>query len=232
LKEDYIDDELGWRIQIDRRSDGVYYLFTDLKNNETIKGEAIDSGFKSPKYTIREYLQEKERVNKLKTARVLGEQISRRIMEMVGELHLNGFESLYLDAQMAPSGFYWRYNIGSMKEGRWPHPKCQYGEHKSFCVRGSIGGGYDQKIPWGKAQDTATDLANAFRNAYPKIMKASSRHNPDYVEWYKTMLEKTKPEGILIFSCDLGPHYRHAFTWGEPRDFKMPMPPGFLDENE
>jgi hypothetical protein len=228
MKEDYIDSELGWRIQIERKSDGVDYLFTDLKTKETIQGEAIKRAFRQPHDTIKEYLEEKERINNLRAAGVLGNQISRRILEMVGELHLQGFESLYLDAQMAPSGFYWRYNIGSMKEKRWPHPKCEYGEHKSFCVQGSIGGGLDQKIPWGKAQDPVIDLAKNFRKAYPRIMKDSSRPNSEYIEWYKMMLVKTKPDGVLIFSSNYEPHYEYAFTCGGPRDFKMPMPPGYL----
>lgn len=231
MKEDYIDKEFGWRIQIERKSDGVDYLFTNLKTKETIQGEAIESAFKPPHDTIRDYLEENEKINKLRAAGVLGEQISRRIMEMVGELHLKGFESLYLDAQMAPSGCYWRYNIGSMKERGWPHPKCQYGEHKSFCVRGSIGGGFDQKISWGKAQNSTIELAIEFRNAFPRIMRASSLPNPEYVEWYRTMLDQTKPDGVLIFSCDFGPHYEYAFTWGEPRNFKMPMPPGYLEKH-
>lgn len=227
MKEDYIDKEIGWKIQLQRKDGTIDYVYTNLVTQEYIKGEAIEDAFKSPRETITQYLDEKERINTLRKAGVLGEQIARRIMEMIALLHNRGYESLYLDSCIAPSGMYWRYKIAAMVNNSWPNPNCHFGNDKSLFVSGSIGGGFQQKLPWAKITDTTKTMADKFQNKYPKILNDARVSNAQYVSWYKEMLERTSPEGILIFCCDYGPYYEYAFTWGEPKNFQMPMPPGF-----
>ena len=50
-----------------------------------------------------------------------GHQLARLIIEMVGNLHDQGYESLYINPIMSPNGCYWRYEIGTMLDGQWPY---------------------------------------------------------------------------------------------------------------
>jgi len=231
--EDYIDEEIGWRIQEERDDVGVTYIYTNQKTGDVIKGSALESYYQSPRIRILSCEKEQQEIKKLRAAGVLCEQIARRIMNMVHKLHKDGYESLYLDSVMAPSGGYWRYDIGAMEQGGlWPNRGCEHAEINDYCVRGSIGGGFDQKIPWGTVTDSLDMLTAKFIAAYPKMVNAACQQNFEYVKWYREMLERTEPEGMLIFACD-GSHSYHtyAFTWGPPRDFQMPMPPGYRKRN-
>lgn len=147
-------------------------------------------------------------------------QVCRQVLEMVGALHALGYESLYINPRMAPSGMNWRYAIGSMRCGRWPDP---IGE----IVVGSIGGSPQGSLPWCAVGDDPTTYKEKFVDVYRDELSRAQRPNPEYVSWYQRMLEETGPEGLLIFSSDYGSHYEYAYVWGEPSEFRMPMPPGF-----
>lgn len=157
---------------------------------------------------------------------VTGIRVVRKIMEMVGVLHGAGYEGLYLDSCMSPSGCHWRYEIGIARDGRWPQPDG-LGSDADDAPRGSIGGDGAGHIPWCAPEDTVGGYAQKFMGKYERDLPPARHANPAYVAWYREMLERTAPEGILIFGCDMGPWYEHAFTWGPPGDFRMPMPPGF-----
>ncbi len=226
---DYFDESLGWRIQVARLNGRVEYRYTNRETGETIEGIDRAEAFPSPEEVIGEHIRERQRVDKLRADGLLGEQISRRIMEMVGELHKCGYESLYLDSVMAPHGMSWRYQIGAMRDGRWPSTDCWTHAGGQRCVEGSVGGGRDQRIPWADVHDTVTVLAEKFVAVYPSLVYFGSVRNREYAGWYAEMLRLTAPDGVLIFWCDYGPHYEYAFTWGgTAKGFRMPMPPGFV----
>lgn len=228
-KEDYIDEELGWRIHVERVGRGVTYIYTNQKTGEVITGRALEEAYESPRIFILSYEKEQQEIRKLRAAGVLLPQIARRIMNMVHKLHKDGYESLYLDSGMASSGGYWRYEIGAMEGRLWPNRSCDFNKVE-FCVKDSIGGGFDQKIPWGTVTDSVDMLAYKFRTTYPKLVNAARKPNVEYVNWYREMLEVTEPEGILLFWCDGRPSHEYAFTWGVPK-VEMPMPPGYRKRN-
>ena len=155
-----------------------------------------------------------------------GEKDARRILEMVGELHDRGFESLFLSPGMAPSGAYWRYRIGIMKEGKWSdNPDC-FGDDYEVSL-GSLGSCCE--IPWEKSAETLSEFTDNFIEAYKVKLQKARVPNPVYVGWFKEILEKTAPDGHFLFYCDPDPYFEYAFTWGNPKDFKMPMPQGFVN---
>ncbi len=226
---DYVDESLGWRIQVTCMNGRVEYCYTNLATGETLEGIDREEAFPSPEEVIVEHIREQQRIDKLRSEGLLGEQISRRIMEMVGELHKCGHESMYLDSVMAPHGMSWRYQIGAMLDGRWPSADCWTHAGAQRCVKGSVGGGQDQKIPWADVHDPVTVLAEKFVAAYPSLVHFGSVRNPKYAAWYAEMLRRTEPDGVLIFWCDYGPDYEYAFTWsGTAKRFRMRMPPGFV----
>jgi hypothetical protein len=232
MEEEYTDQDLGWHIKINRDRKGVSYVYKDLRTGDSIEGGTIKEAFTPPSDTIREHLEDKRRNTEMRNAGVMGNQIARRILEMVGELHKKGYESLYIDPVMAPHGGNWRYKIGAMRDGLWPCGNNERVSRESGPICGSIRGGYEQEIPWGKSTDSLSELVKGFLSIYPNILEMAKKPNSPYVEWYSEMLKATRPEGILIFSCDWGPIYEYAFTWGEPNDFKMPMPPGYVGDKD
>jgi len=222
----------GWKVDLNREGDIVRYKYSEVATGECIEGSALASNFRSPGKHIRKYIHEREEKSRLETAGVTGAQIARKILMMVGRLHQVGFESLYIDPYMAPSGFYWRYSIGVCRDGLWPQEGI-LGLKKNERPEGSIVGGYNQRITWGYVTDSVEEFAKKFYARYlrdPASANAratASVSNTEYVEWYKEMLEQTAPNGVLVFGCDGGAWYEHAFTWGGPSDFRMAMPPGF-----
>jgi len=150
---------------------------------------------------------------------------ARRILEMVGGLHQCGYESLFLSPGMAPSGAYWRYRIGVMKEGKWSDKPDYFGDAYEV-VSGSLGS--ECEIPWGKSAETVSEFTDNFIEVYKVKLQKARVPNPVYVNWFKEMLEKTAPDGHFLFYCDPDPYFEYAFTWGYPEDFRMPMPPGFV----
>lgn len=197
--EDYVDEQLGWRIQITPSADFVDYIYTNLETGAILQGGALKRAFRPPSEVIAAHLNEQKRLSELARRGVLGEQISRRIMEMVGALHRRGYESLYLDPVMAPNGTSWRYQVGAMVERQWPNPAYpRFANSAEACVGGSIRGGPDQEIPWAHATDSVGALSDKFAASYPEIVKAARSPNSEYVSWYREMLERTAPAGALL----------------------------------
>ncbi len=156
-KEDCIDEELGWRIQVERDGRGVTYTYTNQKTGGVITGRALKEAYQSPHEDILRHEKEQQEIEKLRAAGVLLPQIARRIMKMVHKSHQDSYESLYLDSVMASSGGYWRYEIGAMEQGLWPNRSCDFNKVE-FCIKDSIGGGFNQKIPWGTVTDSVDML--------------------------------------------------------------------------
>jgi hypothetical protein len=75
----------------------------------------------------------------------------------------------------------WRYEIGDMADGVWPHPGWGFGEGE--CVRGSICGGHDQEIPWAKSTDGLLALADGFISRFASLAASARQPNAQYVGW-------------------------------------------------
>lgn len=160
-----------------------------------------------------------------RSAGVAGEQIARRVMEMVGILHRRGYRCLYLDAHLAPSGCCWRYFIAPMVRGRWPRSEWPYDD--PLVVRGSIGGGFDQVFDWTRIESPPERMADDFIAAFPRVVEAARGRCKRYAEWYAGMLVASAPERVLVFAWDGGPNYDAAYLTMEEPTLVLPMPPGY-----
>jgi len=221
IREDYVDEKLGWRIQIERTDKGFAYIYTNTKTGEQISGRVLHDYFIEPSEEIRQYEKSKLEENKLREAGLLSSQIIRRIMHMVANLHQRGYESLYLNPVISPSGCYWRYELGAMEDAKWPNR-----QRDLLSVRDSIGDPH-HALPWANVTDTVEVLADKFIAAYPKILEIARKPNAEYVAWYRQMLEQTEPDGVLTFWRDFGPDYDYAFLFDDPDGWRMPMAPGY-----
>jgi hypothetical protein len=224
---DYLDVETGWHVVVTRTATGVSYVYSDPDGGLEITGFGTASGFEDPRDTIRRYLAEREEQRQLEATGLTGPQISRRVLEMVGRLHELGYESLYLDAGMAPSGMYWRYEIGAMADGSWPSRPDTRRNTGSSPVCGSICDGGETGIAWAEPAATICELVKGFIVLYPNLLAAAVMPNLPYRRWFREMLDETAPGGVLIFHREYGPHYEHAYLAGTSSDYRKPLPPGF-----
>lgn len=150
-----------------------------------------------------------------------GIDMARRVMWMVAELHQRGYESLYLHCGMSSSGAHWRHRIGAMNEGHWPRP-----DRDPLQIHNSMSGGSDpRQIPWGALSGSPTELADAFEAAYPHIVQAARVPNPEHVAWFRHMLTKSEPDGLLVYYHDYKTDPRPEF-WGSPSLGFLELPPG------
>lgn len=130
-------------------------------------------------------------------AGVTAEQIARRIMEMVRAAAQRGHEGLYLDCGMAPSGGFWRYQIGVIR-GLWPG-------YDNDIVYGSIGGGFNQVSRGARRPMTSMRSSRSFKSRYGAQLERAKVGNAAYADWYTRMLRDTGPDGVLIFYADYRP---------------------------
>jgi hypothetical protein len=152
-----------------------------------------------------------------------GVKLVRRILEMVAILHERGYQSLYIHPGMAGHGGSWRYRIGVMESGAWPVP------NDKLLVTGWVIGGADYELEWADGMDDPATLADKFIARYGAALAAARTPNPKYAAWHCDVLERTRPDGIVVFWCSGIEDYEYVFTWNNT-SVKFPMPPGFDKE--
>ena len=127
------------------------------------------------------------------------DNMAARIYEMVGELHSRGYESLYLYSGMAPSGLYWRFTIGIIREGKWPNDK--------IITRGSLTA--KEEVEWATESLDYKDLANKFESFYNEQLVEAKNPNPKYVNWYKSIRNHISKSKVLVFFADYEAPHRY-----------------------
>jgi hypothetical protein len=150
-------------------------------------------------------------------------RLCRKLMDMVGRLHALGYESLYLDSHMSPSGGYWRYDIGLIEDGRWPSQADWHDPAQR--VHGSVSRSVLGDNVWCESGGSLDVYVEQFVAAFPALLAPARRPAPDYVAWYRAMLAASAPTGVLLFFEDYGPYYEHALFIDS--DVKLPLPPGY-----
>lgn len=123
---------------------------------------------------------------------------ARRLMYMIRELHNLGYQKIRFYPHIGGAG-YWRYIITSAPS---PSMTSDVYPADTDTVWQSLGSG-DQPYGWGdNMDDSISELAAKFLATYPRIAAESKGEDQQYAEWYRDMLEKTKPEGIIYFWWD------------------------------
>ena len=122
------------------------------------------------------------------------EMMPSRVLKMMLELHQRGYESLYLFSGMSPSGMYWRFEIGIADNGEWP---VNYTITSGSCDRDSLG------ADWAKNYQTTEDLTESFVDYFSTSLKDASASNPEYVAWFRSVVETLGEDELLVFYEDL-----------------------------
>ncbi len=121
-----------------------------------------------------------------------------RIMQMLRELHVRGYASLYLYSGLSPSGGHWRYAIGVIVDGEWPK--------NAHVVSGSVGS--TGTPPWcDRLVVDASSLADAFETFYGEKLVEAKTPNAEFTRWYADTLDTLAEAQPLVFFADFpAPH--------------------------
>lgn len=142
---------------------------------------------------------------------------------MVSELHDMGYQQLRIAPGVAPSGLFWRLSICAASNTLPDHGA----EMRDFNegAHYSSGAG-DEYFEWrDAANDSPRELAEKFVERSSDLAAAGKGDDPDYVRWYKEMLENTEPDGLPCAYADWPvPRDRLSLFHGS-MDIEIPLPP-------
>jgi endonuclease/exonuclease/phosphatase family metal-dependent hydrolase len=147
----------------------------------------------------------------------------RRLLDMVQVLHRQGYELLRINPGMSPSGCHWRCELV-------PAVMTVQGHH-SPDVRDWVETAYYSSgqetnyFEWADAvSDSPVELASKFVERFPEFSKACIGKDPEYVNWYSSMLEKTAPDGIIYAYADYPVPEDYLPVQNKP-EIRIPFPP-------
>ena len=158
----------------------------------------------------------------------MNNESSRKVLQLVRELHLRGYEQIRISPGMSASGMYWRCSITPASNIELNHGAriIDYGGPNAAYTSADE----DKPFGWSDfANCTPAELADKFIESFTGISSAGLGRDTAYVKWYRDMLEATEPDSFLIAyaDCDLPPD--HLITVGA-KPIEIPMPP--LPENK
>jgi len=125
---------------------------------------------------------------------------------MVGRLHERGLRGIRICPQMSNSGVHWIAWITSSKHvlpkhGATLHPTAMMQAMQSApnsalaaCYTSAQGAKY---FGWeDSSADSSEQLADKFADRFLEICAEAKQSDMGYVEWYRSMLDDTQPEGL------------------------------------
>ena len=160
----------------------------------------------------------------------------RKVLLLVAELHLRGYQRLRILPYMAPSGGSWRCSIGpvSLFSERGTE-LIESGEFGITTVTYTSAAGGEYFLWPDAALETPSGLARLFIQRFPEIAAAGKGSDWPYAGWFVEMLGRTYPNHLPYAFADWdGPEdwevsdkYWRTITIGEGKgeDVRVPVPP-------
>lgn len=179
-------EKLIWRKEIEERAADLYSMGLYTEDEEEVRGE-IDQDQTEPFPTT--------------------------IVKMISQLHLLGYESLYLYSGMSPSGGHWRYEIGIHESGKWPS--------RNVLAIGSLDT-EKTTTDWSEGVTNLNELTRAFIEKYEDKLTPAKTPNLRYAEWFFDLIPQLNRDynGLLVFYADYS-----AAHWEY-----LESAPGYVDE--
>lgn len=147
----------------------------------------------------------------------------RKVLLMVSELHVRGYQRIRIAPGMAPSGCYWRCAVApvtNISDRNGAHLV----EFDGLAAHYSSGSEAEY-FGWKNCQHlTPSQLASRFIDHFPAVVAAGRGRDWMYVGWYQEMLNLTYPDLLPVAYDDDGLRDRLT-TAGERRGVTIPMPP-------
>jgi hypothetical protein len=155
----------------------------------------------------------------------------RKVLRMVAELHVRGYQRLRIAPGMAPSGCYWRCAVTpatniSPRHGAWMMSWGALAAHYTSGQERRYFGWEDA------AHVTPSRLADLFIERVPEIAEAGRGSDWLYAGWYVEMLHLTYPGNLPIAYADWELPVDCLPTVGERADVRIPLPPPGLGREE
>lgn len=155
----------------------------------------------------------------------------RKVLLMVAELHLRGYQKIRISPGMAPSGVFWRCNVAPInlltqgngavmnwdmamnREDLWA-PYSSADEDHYFDLKST-------------PATTPSGLARRFIEKYPKIVEMGLGSDWRYAGWYVEMLHLTYPNAFPIAFADypIPKTYLPTTRLGNGPEVRVPLPP-------
>jgi len=122
----------------------------------------------------------------------LRDKVANKIIQMISTFHQMGYESVYINCGMSPSGINWRYEIGVHQNGQWPV--------ENPILMESIS--YGDTIPWAENTDSIEEMTEKFLFKYSSQLNNASVSNKEYIMWYQAVVVRLKDNEPLVFFAD------------------------------
>ncbi|NTV03877.1 hypothetical protein HGA89_03010 [bacterium] len=150
--------------------------------------------------------------------------IYRKVLLMVGELHVRGCQRLRIAPGMSPSGMHWRCSITpasniSRQHGAMIVDWDTLAAHYSSASRAEYFGWHNA------AHLTPSRLAARFMEEFPALVAAGRGSDWLYCGWYQEMLGITYPDLFPIAYEDDDPPEGAMATVGGRSGILLPLPP-------
>lgn len=150
--------------------------------------------------------------------------VYRKVMLMVTELHVRGYQLLRISPGMAPSGCYWRCSIAPVNNFSKENGAIIV-KHNDLIAYYSSGMERNY-FGWEDAGYlTPGKLANIFIERFPKIAEAGKGSDWLYAGWYLEMLHLTYPDAFPVAYDDYWRSTDHLKLINGRKDIKIPIPP-------
>jgi hypothetical protein len=158
--------------------------------------------------------------------------VYRKLLLMVSELHVRGFQRIRIAPGMSPSGCHWRCSIAPVTNISSRHG-AQISSWDKLAAHYTSGQGSNY-FDWIDAEHVApSQLAELFIERFPRIVEAGRGPDWVYSGWYLEMLHLTYPDSFPIAYADWDLPKDHLATTGARCDIRIPLPPpGWGPEEE
>lgn len=150
-------------------------------------------------------------------------RLCRRVLSMVSELHLRGYQRLRIAPGLSGQGV-WRCSVTNVTNVL--HSNGALLREPTLAVHYSSDAGR-HCFDWPDAGHlTAGRLAEVFIERFPDVCQPSYGADWLYAGWYLDMLHRTYPDALPIADTGTGPFRGLLGTCGGPHHELPPPPPG------
>jgi hypothetical protein len=156
-------------------------------------------------------------------------KVYRKVLLMVAELHVRGYQRMRIAPGMSASGCYWRCSIAPATNISKVHGALLVSDEGPVVHYSSADGG--EYFGWQDASHfTPSRLAARFIKRFPAIASAGRGRDWAYVGWYQEMLHLTHPDRLPLAYADWDSSHPPGCIGttsptGAPGDVFIPMPP-------
>jgi hypothetical protein len=149
--------------------------------------------------------------------------VYRKILRMVQELHLRGYQRIRIAPYLAPSGIYWRCDITPVSNILYRHGAMAV--NPDMLVAHYSSGMERNYFDWTDARHASPGkLAELFIERFPEIAREGKGSDWLYAGWYVEMMYLTHPDAFPCAFADYVEPGVELLTNGG-RQLRLPLPP-------